>query len=175
VLTHIKAKGFCEQPPTQFAEGAEVASTIVTRANGYWQLPAVPGEYTIGLGGRCSRLVYKPLKHCILRLSVRQGLRRRCQGIDNVNAYRISARPREHVMIINVFSVSSGHSYDRLLKIMMPAVHRQSSFLVKFWINKAFVSQELKATLSILAERSIFSYPLVGYERPNWLRQQAEK
>jgi UDP-glucose:glycoprotein glucosyltransferase len=74
-----------------------------------------------------------------------------------------------------VFSVASGHLYERLLKIMMLSVVRKSDYSVKFWIIKNFLSPTFKATLPKMAEKHNFSFELVRYKWPSWLPQQLEK
>ena len=62
-----------------------------------------------------------------------------------------------------------------LLKIMMLAIKRQSKYNVKFWIIKQFLSPQFKATLPIMSKKYNFSYQLVSYKWPKWLRPQVEK
>jgi UDP-glucose:glycoprotein glucosyltransferase len=75
----------------------------------------------------------------------------------------------------DVFSIASGHLYERLMKIMMLSVRRNSQFAVKFWIINNFLSPQFKASLPKLALRYNFSYQLISYKWPLWLHPQFEK
>lgn len=76
---------------------------------------------------------------------------------------------------INIFSVASGHLYERMLNIMMVSVMRHTNRSVKFWFIEQFLSPSFKASLPALAEHYKFSYALVTYKWPHWLRGQKEK
>ncbi|KAI4167163.1 MAG: hypothetical protein LQ343_007430 [Gyalolechia ehrenbergii] len=76
---------------------------------------------------------------------------------------------------INIFSVASGHLYERMLNIMMVSVMRHTNHTVKFWFIEQFLSPSFKASLPALAEHYKFSYALVTYKWPHWLRGQKEK
>lgn len=45
---------------------------------------------------------------------------------------------------INVFSVASGHLYERFLRIMMLSVLKNTKSPVKFWFLKNYLSPSLK-------------------------------
>ncbi|KAI4097071.1 MAG: hypothetical protein LQ344_000480 [Seirophora lacunosa] len=76
---------------------------------------------------------------------------------------------------INIFSVASGHLYERMLNIMMVSVMRHTTHTVKFWFIEQFLSPSFKASLPRLAAHYRFAYALVTYKWPHWLRAQAEK
>ena len=101
---------------------------------------------------------------------------------------------------IHVFSLASGHLYERFMKIMMLSVVRRSSSPVKFWLVENFLSPEFKDAIPHLAEKCVaaavvcvrtwgagsrarnaracrfgFEVQMVTYKWPNWLRQQTEK
>lgn len=76
---------------------------------------------------------------------------------------------------VNIFSVASGHLYERFLRIMMVSVLRHTKTPVKFWFLKNFLSPNLKNTLPLLAKEYGFEYELVQYKWPRWLHQQTEK
>ncbi|KAK6462214.1 UDPglucose glycoprotein glucose phosphotransferase, partial [Scheffersomyces coipomensis] len=76
---------------------------------------------------------------------------------------------------INVFSIASGHLYERLISIMMASVRKNTTKSVKFWIIENFVSSHFKVLLPILAETYDFEYELITYRWPNFLRKQREK
>ncbi|PNS14385.1 hypothetical protein CAC42_6898 [Sphaceloma murrayae] len=76
---------------------------------------------------------------------------------------------------INIFSVASGHLYERMLNIMMLSVMKHTSHTVKFWFIEQFLSPSFKEFLPILAEEYGFRYEMVTYKWPHWLRSQKEK
>lgn len=48
---------------------------------------------------------------------------------------------------INIFSLASGHLYERFLKIMMVSVLKNTKTPVKFWFLKNYLSPTLKVSL----------------------------
>ena len=76
---------------------------------------------------------------------------------------------------INIFSVASGHLYERMLNIMMVSVMRHTQHTVKFWFIEQFLSPSFKSFLPHLAAVYNFEYEMVTYKWPHWLRSQKEK
>ena len=81
---------------------------------------------------------------------------------------------QEHAEI-NIFSVASGHLYERMLNIMMVSVMKNTKHTVKFWFIEQFLSPSFKEFIPHLAEEYGFKYEMVTYKWPHWLRQQKEK
>ncbi|KYQ99832.1 glycosyltransferase [Tieghemostelium lacteum] len=77
--------------------------------------------------------------------------------------------------LIHVFSVASGHLYERFLKIMMLSVTKNTDSPVKFWFLKNYLSPGFKEFIPKMAEELGFQYELVTYKWPWWLRKQTEK
>ncbi|XP_037542094.1 UDP-glucose:glycoprotein glucosyltransferase 2 [Nematolebias whitei] len=77
--------------------------------------------------------------------------------------------------VLNIFSVASGHLYERFLRIMMLSVLRHTNTPVKFWFLKNYLSPSFKETISHMAQSYGFQYELVQYKWPRWLHQQTEK
>ncbi|XP_050434765.1 UDP-glucose:glycoprotein glucosyltransferase [Adelges cooleyi] len=77
--------------------------------------------------------------------------------------------------IINIFSVASGHLYERFLRIMMLSVLKHTKSPVKFWFLKNYLSPTFKDFLPVMASEYKFQYELVEYKWPRWLHQQTEK
>ncbi|XP_029936828.1 UDP-glucose:glycoprotein glucosyltransferase 2 [Myripristis murdjan] len=77
--------------------------------------------------------------------------------------------------VLNIFSVASGHLYERFLRIMMLSVLRHTKTPVKFWFLKNYLSPSFKETIPRMAEAYGFQYELVQYKWPRWLHQQSEK
>jgi UDP-glucose:glycoprotein glucosyltransferase len=76
---------------------------------------------------------------------------------------------------INIFSVASGHLYERMLNIMMLSVMKHTQHTVKFWFIEQFLSPSFKSFLPIMAKEYNFEYEMVTYKWPHWLRGQTEK
>ncbi|KAI0880437.1 UDP-glucose:glycoprotein glucosyltransferase [Annulohypoxylon maeteangense] len=76
---------------------------------------------------------------------------------------------------INIFSVASGHLYERMLNIMMVSVMKNTNHTVKFWFIEQFLSPSFKDFIPHLAKEYGFKYEMVTYKWPHWLRQQKEK
>ncbi|KAG8529329.1 uncharacterized protein KY384_005965 [Bacidia gigantensis] len=76
---------------------------------------------------------------------------------------------------INIFSVASGHLYERMLSIMIVSVMRHTNRTVKFWFIAQFLSPSFKESLPTLASHYHFDYELITYKWPHWLRAQPEK
>ncbi|CAO1435852.1 unnamed protein product [Diamesa tonsa] len=76
---------------------------------------------------------------------------------------------------INIFSVASGHLYERLLRIMMLSLLKHTKQPVKFWFLKNYLSPQFKDFLPSMSREYNFDYELVQYKWPRWLHQQTEK
>ncbi|KAI0404093.1 UDP-glucose:glycoprotein glucosyltransferase [Xylaria palmicola] len=76
---------------------------------------------------------------------------------------------------INIFSVASGHLYERMLNIMMVSVMKNTKHTVKFWFIEQFLSPSFKEFIPHMAEEYGFKYEMVTYKWPHWLRSQKEK
>lgn len=90
------------------------------------------------------------------------------QGSKSTAAKRVQAD-------INIFSVASGHLYERMLNIMMLSVMKHTEHTVKFWFIEQFLSPSFKSFLPHMAAEHGFEYEMVTYKWPHWLRQQSEK
>ncbi|GME71944.1 unnamed protein product [Ambrosiozyma monospora] len=76
---------------------------------------------------------------------------------------------------INIFTLASGHLYERFLGIMTASVRAHTSETVKFWLLENYMSPKLKRELPILADHYKFEYELITYKWPAWLTSQREK
>lgn len=76
---------------------------------------------------------------------------------------------------LNIFSLASGHLYERFLRIMMLSVLKHTKTPVKFWFLKNYLSPTFKDFLPHMAREYQFEYELVQYKWPRWLHQQTEK
>ncbi|XP_043850878.1 UDP-glucose:glycoprotein glucosyltransferase 2 [Dromiciops gliroides] len=76
---------------------------------------------------------------------------------------------------LNIFSIASGHLYERFLRIMMLSVLRHTETPVKFWFLKNYLSPTFKEIIPHMAKEYGFQYELVQYRWPRWLHRQTEK
>lgn len=78
--------------------------------------------------------------------------------------------------VVHVFSIASGHLYERFLKIMMvSAIKSSPSVRLKFWLVENFLSPAFKESAPRLAAALGAEVGFVTYKWPNWLRAQTEK
>lgn len=95
-------------------------------------------------------------------------------GILGGKGKSLSRSESEHAEI-NIFSVASGHLYERMLNIMMVSVMRHTKHTVKFWFIEQFLSPSFKDFIPTMAAQYGFKYEMVTYKWPHWLRAQKEK
>ncbi|KAF9602136.1 hypothetical protein IFM89_025181 [Coptis chinensis] len=76
---------------------------------------------------------------------------------------------------INIFSIASGHLYERFLKIMILSVLKNTNRPVKFWFIKNYLSPQFKDVIPHMAHEYGFEYELITYKWPTWLHKQKEK
>ncbi|KAL0936724.1 UDP-glucose:glycoprotein glucosyltransferase [Colletotrichum truncatum] len=93
---------------------------------------------------------------------------------EGILGKRKSASDEEHAEI-NIFSVASGHLYERMLNIMMVSVMKNTKHTVKFWFIEQFLSPSFKDFIQHMAKEYGFKYEMVTFKWPHWLRQQKEK
>ncbi|XP_060516530.1 UDP-glucose:glycoprotein glucosyltransferase isoform X2 [Cylas formicarius] len=96
-------------------------------------------------------------------------------GIWNSITSSFGGKDEEHEEKLNIFSVASGHLYERFLRIMMLSVLKHTKTPVKFWFLKNYLSPQIKDFLPYMAKEYGFEYELVQYKWPRWLHQQTEK
>jgi UDP-glucose:glycoprotein glucosyltransferase len=77
--------------------------------------------------------------------------------------------------VIHVFSLATGHVYERLLRIMMLSVTKRTQMKVKFWLLENYLSPSFKQTVNTMKEIYKFDVGYVTYKWPEWLTQQTEK
>lgn len=96
-------------------------------------------------------------------------------GIWNSIASSFGGNEDEQEEKLNIFSLASGHLYERFLRIMMLSVLKHTKTPVKFWFLKNYLSPQIKDFLPYMAKEYGFEYELVQYKWPRWLHQQTEK
>ncbi|XP_071950419.1 UDP-glucose:glycoprotein glucosyltransferase 1-like [Antedon mediterranea] len=96
-------------------------------------------------------------------------------SISNMAGGKKVTSTEEKDTTLNIFSLASGHLYERFLRIMMLSVLKNTKSKVKFWFLKNYLSPKHKEFLPHMAEKYGFEYELVQYKWPRWLHQQTEK
>jgi UDP-glucose:glycoprotein glucosyltransferase len=83
----------------------------------------------------------------------------------------------EEADTLNVFSIASGESYERMLRIMMTSVSlkKRGHNKLKFWLFDAFVSPAFRTSIQQLSQRMKFEYEFLSYKWPLWLLTQKRK
>ena len=76
---------------------------------------------------------------------------------------------------IHVFSIASGHLYERFLRIMMLSVFKNTKSKVKFWFIENFLSPQFKEFAPKMAAEYGYEVAFVTYKWPAWLRGQEQK
>lgn len=76
---------------------------------------------------------------------------------------------------IHIFSVASGHLYEKLLSIMILSVRNTTKNPLHFWFIDNFLSPKFKVFIPHMAARYNFKYDFVTYKWPSWLNPQSEK
>lgn len=167
------------------------ADTLVMSNLGYFQLQAGPGLWELNLGPSASDIYYAEHEvvipvtdvlgpHISLSMERKKGKEDAVIGSsDKSNLWNklkkntgVAAKKQAD---INIFTVASGHLYERFLSIMTASVMAHTGHTVKFWLIENFLSASFKAFLPHLAEHYGFEYELVTYQWPHWLRGQTEK
>ncbi|XWS40030.1 hypothetical protein CRYUN_Cryun18bG0105000 [Craigia yunnanensis] len=80
-----------------------------------------------------------------------------------------------HGKTMNIFSIASGHLYERFTKIMILSVLKNTRRPVKFWFIKNYLSPQFKDVIPNMAQEYGFEYELITYKWPTWLHKQKEK
>ncbi|KAF2213451.1 glycosyltransferase family 24 protein [Cercospora zeae-maydis SCOH1-5] len=161
------------------------ADTIIMANLGYFQFKANPGIYSLAMQkGRSEEIFhidsagasgYDPQGRLgdgaqkFLGKAAKLG-----SGLLSKSGSASTTPERKHADI-NIFSVASGHLYERMLNIMMVSVMKHTKHSVKFWFIEQFLSPSFKDFLPVMAETYGFEYEMVTYKWPHWLRGQKEK
>lgn len=96
------------------------------------------------------------------------------EGDETTDAVSVDYENEDDGMV-HVFSLATGHLYERFLKIMMLSVTKRTSSKVKFWLFENFLSPSFKASAAAMAEDIGCEIEYVTYKWPEWLRGQSEK
>jgi len=178
------------------------SDTLVMKTLGYWQLRANPGVWKLEIashsrgaeifeitdGAIDSGVIMKsqsniiPSTHRILVMKdyvskYQPLLVRRKQGFEDAELFNSigDVRDKSDDDTVHVFSLATGHLYERFLKIMMLSVTKRTSTRVKFWLFENYLSPGFKASAKYMADRIGCQVEFVTYKWPEWLRGQSEK
>ncbi|ODV78429.1 glycosyltransferase family 24 protein [Suhomyces tanzawaensis NRRL Y-17324] len=173
----------------EISQGDAVADTQVMSSMGYFQLPSGPGTWRFrikngGVGDQFELLSATESKFVMNNVGLEsvnisvfdlkgKTIYPRLQKTEK-KVNRESTNNKKHADI-NIFTIASGHLYERFLSIMTASVRKHTDHLVKFWIIENFISANLKQLLPHLAEKYQFEYELITYKWPSFLRAQREK
>eukprot|EP00557_Chaetoceros_sp_GSL56_P002854 CAMPEP_0176501380 /NCGR_PEP_ID=MMETSP0200_2-20121128/14128_1 /TAXON_ID=947934 /ORGANISM="Chaetoceros sp., Strain GSL56" /LENGTH=1737 /DNA_ID=CAMNT_0017900259 /DNA_START=262 /DNA_END=5475 /DNA_ORIENTATION=+ len=183
-----------------FDSHAKPASgTLVMKTVGYWQLRTNPGvwqleiaqntrgaeiydmmEGTIRDGHIISDDHFMPYKTLVMKdfLSrMEVVLVQRKKGYENADLL-LARSESEQIAddnMVHVFSLATGHLYERFLKIMMLSVTKRTSAQVKFWLFENFLSPSFKESALAMATQIGCEVEFVTYKWPEWLRAQKDK
>ena len=76
---------------------------------------------------------------------------------------------------IHIYTLASGHAYERFIKIMIQSLLEHTNSKVKFWLLDNFASPQFKDFLPVMAKEYGFYFEFVTYNWPHWLRRQTQK
>jgi UDP-glucose:glycoprotein glucosyltransferase len=177
-----------------------VVDTIVMANLGYFQLKANPGAwilklrhgksadiYDITSGPEATNIVISSLKSNVMKLRVTKKPGQQSADLlsdekesgggiwNSITSSIVGSSDSGDDEVINIFSVASGHLYERLLRIMMLSLLKHTKSPVKFWFLKNYLSPQFIDFLPRMSKEYNFQYELVQYKWPRWLHQQTEK
>jgi len=180
------------------------SDTLVMKSLGYWQLRANPGVWKLSIANdtlaseafeiKSGELLHGAFierdnaygfssssKTVVMKDFVNRGealFVKKTIGKDEIDLTSKESMAQESELeedIIHVFSLATGHVYERLLKIMMLSVTKRASTTVKFWLLENFLSPGFKSTATTMAKEIGCQIEFVTYKWPEWLRGQSEK
>jgi len=185
------------------SEDTHYSDTLVMKTVGYWQLRANPGIWQLQIasgsrGADIFDMVDGSIENGRMKLSKKQVnnatkiiyvkdftanedarvlMVKRRPGWEKASLFDEDKRSTKSNddEVIHVFSLATGHLYERFLKIMMLSVTKRTSMKVKFWLFENFLSPTFKASAEAMATRIGCEVEFVTYKWPEFLRGQSEK
>lgn len=184
------------------AEGTRYSDTLVMKTVGYWQLRANPGVWNLKIapesrGAEIFDIVNGTVKNGKMKMSspaditttktivmndfVNRGellMVKRRPGYEKATLFYEEETDENAVAeeeVVHVFSLATGHLYERFLKIMMLSVTKRTSTKVKFWLFENYLSPSFKDSAVAMANQIGCEVEFVTYKWPEWLRGQSEK
>jgi UDP-glucose:glycoprotein glucosyltransferase len=179
-------------------EPRHYSDTLVMKNVGYWQLRANPGVWNLNIdknsrGSEIFDMVDGTVTRGMVRIKGSDAIAtkrlvmkdfispselllvKRRLGFEGASLFYDEKQENTEEDVINVFSLATGHLYERFLKIMMLSVTKRTSSKVKFWLFENFLSPTFKASAIAMADRIGCEVEFVTYKWPEWLRGQSEK
>ncbi|TKR80881.1 hypothetical protein L596_014868 [Steinernema carpocapsae] len=182
----------------------DLSDTIVMANLGYFQLKASPGAWVVSLREGRSKDIYEIKSHTnteeggnneSIRVLIDsfsgRTIRVRVAKRPSMQDYNLldesdsdgslfsglssAFSGGDSNEVINVFSLASGHLYERFMRIMMLSVVKNTKHPVKFWLLNNYLSPQFRESLPKMAKKYNIKYELVEYKWPRWLNQQSEK
>jgi len=199
----VEAGGSIRVEKVEPFDQSHYSDTLVMKTVGYWQLRANPGIWDLKINdesrgadifqiveGKVSRRgvqvtnrIRDNKKQLVMQDFVGRGhqnlLVQRKPGYEKASLFyedkkKVSSSDDDDD-VVHVFSLATGHLYERFLKIMMLSVTKRTSTKVKFWLFENFLSPTFKASSIAMAKRIGCEVEFVTYKWPEWLRGQSEK
>jgi len=191
-----------ENENSESIDKSHYSDTLVMETVGYWQLRANPGIWDLKInddsrgadifqmvagqikrgGVRLTNPIPSNKKQLVIRDFVGRGhgemlLVKRNPGYERATLFYDDEKIASHDDddVVHVFSLATGHLYERFLKIMMLSVTKRTSTKVKFWLFENFLSPTFKASSIAMAAKIGCEVEFVTYKWPEWLRGQSEK
>ena len=199
ILPDGSISGLTNQDST--AESVPHAETLVMKTVGYWQLRSDPGVWQLAIakdtkGAEIYEIVKGRIQNNQIQVNKEEDasstktlimkdfvnrmeviLLRRKTGFENAELLVAPDVNKNNGNddTVHVFSLATGHLYERFLKIMILSVTKRTSTKVKFWLFENFLSPSFKASAFAMAEEIGCEIEFVTYKWPEWLRGQSEK
>ncbi len=175
------------------------SGTLVMKTVGYWQLQSNPGVWQLRIaddtrGSEIYEIVEGTVADKGFEISSSPASMKRTllmkDFVNRMEVILVRRRPgyekaellkEEDKQIIDnddtihVFSLATGHLYERFMKIMMLSVTKRASSKVKFWLLENFLSPSFKSSAFDMAKRIGCEVEFITYKWPEWLRGQNEK
>lgn len=183
------------------SDAKPIAETLVMKTVGYWQIRSNPGVWNMEIaknsrGREIFDMIYGNYENGVLHATpsdiVVDGyktlvMKDFVNRMESILVMKRKGYERAKLLVpksvnstdvddtIHVFSLATGHLYERLLKIMMLSVTKRTTSKVKFWLFENYLSPTFKKSVIAMAERCGFEVEFVTYKWPEWLRGQNEK
>ena len=196
----VSSDGSIEVSTQPFAPAVH-SDTLVMKNVGYWQLRANPGVWQLEIapdsrGAEIFDIVDGFIKGGSIKLSngkVNNSTKaifmkdfigtsetllvNRRSGFEAASLFyeNDAGISSDRDDVIHVFSLATGHLYERFLKIMMLSVTKRTTSKVKFWLFENYLSPSFKGSAKAMADRIGCEVEFVTYKWPEWLRGQSEK
>lgn len=200
-LRQLSSDGSIIPSRSYTSDAKPIAETLVMKTVGYWQIRSNPGVWNIEIaknsrGREIFDMISGNYQNGVLHVNPSDILvdgyktlvmKDFVNRMESILVMKRKGYESEKLLVpkfvnstdiddtIHVFSLATGHLYERLLKIMMLSVTKRTTSKVKFWLFENYLSPTFKKSVSAMAERCGFEVEFVTYKWPEWLRGQNEK